>query len=329
MQRWIAELSGEHDRLPAAELACIGTVLYTATQVAVFKADPAAPFHRLAFTHTVMEYIGECPATQEAFDSFLAHAYLSQEKPFCGRMRKMADAPADLKSSQCERLIGYHIKGQVSVSAPEVVYRVLVAGDTCYIGKVVWEIDRDPYHARKPGNRIFFHPGVMMPRNVRALVNLSLAQPGDLLLDPFAGTGGTLIEAQEIGISCIGSDADAYMIEGLRTNIPDACCLVADATKLPFHNATISHIVTDLPYGQSVCLIGAERNTLYSRSLCEMARVLRTGGRGIVVSHIDVRSIAAEYFNIHDFFEQRIHKSLTRRIMVLQKTPFNVQSHEK
>jgi tRNA (guanine10-N2)-dimethyltransferase len=320
MQRWIAELSGEHSRLPAAELACIGTVLYTAAQVAIFKTDSAAPFHRLALTHAIMEYIGECSATLEAFDSFLAHANLNEEKPFCGRMRKMADAPADLNSSQCERLIGYHIKGQVSVSAPKVVYRVLVAGDTCYIGKVVWEIDRDPYHARKPGNRPFFHPGVMMPRNVRALVNLSLAQPGDLMLDPFAGTGGTLIEAQDIGISCIGSDADRYMIQGLQKNLPNAYCFVADATNLPFHDATISHIVTDLPYGQSVCLIGAERDMLYSQSLREMGRVLCTGGRGVVVSHIDVRSFAAEFFDIHEFFEQRIHKSLTRRIMVLEKT---------
>lgn len=319
MQRWIAELSGEHDRLPAAELTCLGTVLFTATQVAVFKAEPSAPFHRLALTHTIMEYIGECKATLEAFEAFLAETNLQEDKTFCGRMHKMSDAPPELKSSQCERLIGYYIKGKVSVSAPEIIYRVLVAGDTCYIGKVVWEIDRDPYHARKPGNRPFFHPGVMMPRNVRVLVNLSLAQPGDCILDPFAGTGGTLIEAKEIGITSIGSDADAYMIKGLRKNLPTASCLITDATKLPFHSSTISHIVTDLPYGQSVCLIGAEQNTLYSQSLGEMARVLKTGGRAVVVSHIDVRHIAAKYFGIENFFEQRIHKSLTRRIMVLQK----------
>ena len=319
MQRWIAELSGEHDRLPAAELACLGTVLSTAMQVAIFEAAPSAPFHRLALTHTIMEYIGKCPATIEAFDSFLADANLFEKKLFCGRVRKMADAPQELSSAQCERLIGYHMKGQVSVSAPEVVYRVLVAGNTCYIGKVVWEIDRDPYHVRRPGNRPFFHPGVMMPRNVRVLVNLSFAQPGDCILDPFAGTGGTLIEAEEIGIRCIGSDADSSMIEGLLKNIPDACCLVADATKLPFQTGTVSHIVTDLPYGQSVCLIGAERDSLYSQSLREMARILTIGGRGVVVSHIDARSIATEYFEIEDFFEQRIHKSLTRKIMVLQK----------
>ena len=322
MQRWIAELSGEHDRLPAAELACLGRVLSTGTQVAILEAPPSAPFHRLALTHTIMEYIGECPATTEAFNSFLADANLIEEKPFCGRMRKMADAPQELSSSQCERLIGYHIKGQVSVSAPEIVYRVLVAGSTCYIGKVVWEIDRDPYHARRPGNRPFFHPGVMMPRNVRVLVNLSSAQPGDCILDPFAGTGGTLIEAKDIGIKCIGSDADAFMVAGLLQNVPDACCLVADATKLPFQTETISHIVTDLPYGQSVCLIGAERDSLYSQSLREMARVLIAGGRGVVVSHIDVRHIATEYFDINDFFEQRIHKSLIRKIMVLQKKKF-------
>jgi len=83
MQRWIAELSGEHDRLPTAELACLGTVLSTGTQVAVFKAATSAPFHRLALTHTVMEYIGECKATIEAFRAFLAAADLKEEKVFC------------------------------------------------------------------------------------------------------------------------------------------------------------------------------------------------------------------------------------------------------
>jgi len=319
MQKWIAELSGEHDRLPAAELSCLGEVLTTGTQVALVKAAPSAPFHRLALTHTIMKYIGECKATEEAFEAFLETANLNEEKRFCGRMRKMRDAPHDLRTSHCERLIGYYIKGQVSVSAPEVIYRVIVAGDTCYIGKVAWEIDRDPYHERKPGNRPFFHPGVMMPRNVRVLVNLSLAQPGDCILDPFAGTGGTLIEAQEIGIDSIGSDADAYMIEGLRKNLTSASCLIADATKLPIHGSTISHIVTDLPYGHSVCLIGAKQDILYSQSLSEMARVLMTRGRAVVVSHIDVCHIAEKYFEIENVFEQRVHKSLTRRIMVLQK----------
>ena len=319
MEKWIAELSGEHKDLPAAEIACLGTVLSTATQIAVFEAPSSAPFHRLALTHHVMEYLGECPATIEALDNFLKGLCRTEIQPFCGRVRKMVDAPAELKSSQCERLIGYHIKGTVCVSAPEVVYRVLVSKDTCYVGKVVWEIDRDPYHARKPGNRPFFHPGVMMPRNVRMLVNLSRAQPGDLILDPFAGTGGTLIEAQEIGISCIGSDADMQMITGLRQNVPDGWCLTADATKLPFRDSSVSHIVTDLPYGQSVCLIGAERDTLYSKSFYEMARVLTPKGRAVVVAHIDVRDIGAAFFEIEDFFEQRIHKSLTRRIIVMKK----------
>jgi tRNA (guanine10-N2)-dimethyltransferase len=319
MEKWIAELSGEHKDLPAAEIACLGRVLSTATQIAVFEAPLSAPFQRLALTHRVMEYLGECPATIEALDNFLKNLCHTEKQNFCGRVRKMADAPCELKSSECERLIGYHIKGKVSVSAPEVVYRALVSNDTCFFGKVIWEIDRDPYHARKPGNRPFFHPGVMMPRNVRMLVNLSCAQPGDLLLDPFAGTGGTLIEAQEIGISCIGSDADMQMVTGLRQNVPDGWCLTADATKLPFRDSSVSHIVTDLPYGQSVCLIGAERDTLYSKSFYEMARILAPRGRAVVVAHIDVRDIGAEFFKIERFFEQRIHKSLTRRIMVLRK----------
>jgi tRNA (guanine10-N2)-dimethyltransferase len=109
------------------------------------------------------------------------------------------------------------------------------------------------------------------------------------------------------------------MVTGLRQNVPDGWCLAADATSLPFRDSSVSHIVTDLPYGQSVCLIGAERDTLYSKSFYEMARVLSPRGRVVVVAHIDVRDIGAEFFDVEHFFEQRIHKSLTRRIMVLRK----------
>ena len=93
---------------------------------------------------------------------------ITSPEPFCGRVKKMADHGMDASSGELERLIGYHVKGRVSVSSPERVFRVVIAGGRCYFGELTWELDLSPYHTRKPGNRSFFHPVVMMARRIQA-----------------------------------------------------------------------------------------------------------------------------------------------------------------
>jgi tRNA (guanine10-N2)-dimethyltransferase len=56
---------------------------------------------------------------------------------------------------------------------------------------------------------------------------------------------------------------------------------------------------------------------LYGDALEEIRRVLKKGSRAIVVTHRDISPIAAEYFTILERHNQRVHKSLTRRILVL------------
>jgi tRNA (guanine10-N2)-dimethyltransferase len=58
-------------------------------------------------------------------------------------------------------------------------------------------------------------------------------------------------------------------------------------------------------------------DTLYGDALDEIRRVLKTEKRAVVVTHRDISPIAAEYFTVVQRHEQRVHKSLTRRILVL------------
>ncbi|HJK38304.1 MAG TPA: RNA methyltransferase, partial [Methanocorpusculum sp.] len=44
---------------------------------------------------------------------------------------------------------------------------------------------------------------------------------------------------------------------------------------------------------------------------------LKQGGRAVVVTHRDIRHLAENLFEISGYYEQRVHKSLTRRILVL------------
>lgn len=313
----IFEFWGEHPDIPRAEIACLGTVIDYRLQVAVADVPNPESVSRLAFTHRVMQYLGDCPADEESFAEMLTELNLSAERPFCGRVKKMEGHTMQAPSTRLEALIGRTINGRVSVSSPEIMYRAVISGDRVFFGTVIWEIDREPYHQRKPGNREFFHPGVMMPRMIRALVNLAHAMPGEIVLDPFCGTGGTQIEAGMIGCRVVGTDADPFMIRGTRMNLPDSDAIVADVRYLPFPDSSVDHVVSDLPYGQSVLIIGSGLDNLYRNALAEIKRVTRPDKRSVIVTHRDIRPLVSEYFSIVEYFEQRVHRSLTRRILVI------------
>jgi len=157
----------------------------------------------------------------------------------------------------------------------------------------------------------------MMPRMGRALVNISLVRPGEVVFDPFCGTGGILLEAQEIGVRTLGSDFDPAMVAGYRQNLPGSDVMIADATAVPVCDGALDAVVTDLPYGQSVRIHAESMDRLYDGSLAEIRRILRPGRRAVVVTHRDITTIAARHFTVLQEHEQRVHKSLTRRILVL------------
>jgi SAM-dependent methyltransferase len=106
--------------------------------------------------------------------------------------------------------------------------------------------------------------------DARMLVNLVAAGEGTLLLDPFAGTGGIVIEALASGCSVTSVDCDPVLQEGLSHL--GAKHYVADASCLPFAAGMFDAIATEPPYHEQAksTVIGA---------LHEMDRVLKEGGR--------------------------------------------------
>lgn len=53
---------------------------------------------------------------------------------------------------------------------------------------------------------IYPYKGKFHPQMIRALLNIIKAQKGDIILDPFVGSGTTALEAQLLGINCLGID---------------------------------------------------------------------------------------------------------------------------
>ncbi|MFZ0182555.1 MAG: RNA methyltransferase, partial [Methanoregula sp.] len=271
------ELSGENPTLPCAEIECVAAVTDSRPQVAVAECSYPQEARRLAMTHIVLEYLGECAPDISSFKHLLSDLSLTTDKPFAGRAKMVHEGCQEenpCSQREFERLIGTMISGPVRLINPVVEYRAILSQDRCYFGRVLYRIDRGGYDSRNPGRREFFHPGVMMPRMARTLVNLSLCGTGATLLDPFCGTGGILIEAEMLGIHTLGSDFDPLMIRGSAGNVRKSALLLADTTRLPLRERVVDAVVTDFPYGQSVCIKKADTmERLYHDSLDEISRV--------------------------------------------------------
>jgi tRNA (guanine10-N2)-dimethyltransferase len=311
------ELSGENLALATAEIGCVGTVTRTATGIALAEVPVPAMTTRLAQTHLIMELIGECDGTSAALAELLARLDITVDCPFACSIRKIHPATVDASQRDLECMMGRSIHGKVSLQFPEVKFRALFTDNRCFFGRILYSIDRGSYAHRNPQRREFFHPGVMMPLMVRTIVNLTHVRPGELLCDPFCGTGGTLLEAELMGTRFVGSDYDPEMIAGCQKNLPGGAYVRADATRMPYPDCSFDAVATDFPYGQSTTISANSLDFLYIESFKEIRRILKRGGRAVVVTHRDIRYLTENLFDICGYYEQRVHKSLTRRILVL------------
>ena len=343
------ELSGEHEELPAAEVfACLKieeldfrphimidqclVVEITGKEEGVEKILRDTITDRLAMTHHILKVIGITENTSgailklaEAFDS---SGYIREGQSFVVRAKRIkhhVDFPGEFLEQKVGGCI-YRKGFRANLKNPDVEFRVIMS-EKAVLGALLSSIDRSAYEARTPQNKPFFHPGVLMPRVARALTNLSGIKPGELILDPFCGTAGILVEAGLVGAKVIGIDAQEKLVKGARMNLEafklDYVLTEGDACRMPFKDATIDAVVTDPPYGRSAAILAESLETLYSCALEEIERILKPGGIAVVVSD----KTASEYgkkagLKVLDIYTQRVHRSLTRTITVFQKSDF-------
>ncbi|MBW6518368.1 MAG: methyltransferase [ANME-2 cluster archaeon] len=335
------ELSGETPEIPTAEIVGVleseniaFSIRSQPEQVLVIEtsgingAIAGKLASRLALTWHIIEVWGISHANLPDIISMVKEMDFSNQNSLAYIVRaKKIKRKSPISSEDIERGIGkvlYDRGYRADLVKPDIQYRALITGNTCIFGPVIASIDGSAFEKRKPHKKPFFYPGVLMPKLALALVNIARAKEGSVLLDPYCGTGGILVEAGLIGTSTLGCDVQRKILMGAKMNLDfysvDYSLMYQDAGNMALRNDCVDCIVTDPPYGRSALIQAQSLDTLMKNSLCEMYRVLRIGGRLVLVSERPVETWAENAgFRLEHVFTQRVHRSLTRRITLLDK----------
>jgi tRNA (guanine10-N2)-dimethyltransferase len=176
------------------------------------------------------------------------------------------------------------------------------------------------YLKRKAHLRPSLHPTSMHPGLIRACINLTRLQKG-IILDPFCGSGGIIIEAGLMGFKAIGLDIDKIQINRAVTNLEFYKIKQYELKNTDALQSIISAdaIVTDPPYGKASK--ASNVSELYKKFLTHCHGLTNN----IVIIFPDFLNYSGicrlTGWKIKSKFKIYVHKSLTRIIVRLSDQP--------
>ena len=333
--------SQEHPELPIAELkavmdaedieanirvVCSGLVILGGISEDSFDNDYRALTRRLGYTHEVNQILDvvDKDSLVDSVNSIDWDDYL--DETFVVRVKKFH---SDLDTVNIERDIGGYILNSASnvsvkLKGSKSLVRLIGFEDKVFVCLQKYYLDKKYFEEIKPHKRPFFHPGGMSPKLARCMVNLSRVREGEVLLDPFCGTGGMLLEGGLVGAKVVGSDINWKMKNGSAVNLDYAGISDYETYKIDFHNLKmpkpVDAIVTDPPYGISTTTGGVKSEEVIRDFLQTIIRSVKPGGLLVIASphYVDVNRIFVEEgFVLKEQYRVKMHRSLTRVISVI------------
>ena len=337
-------LSGEHEALPASEAKAIleaegykYEVSESLEHVLRLKADPDCASvleQRAAFTRMCAFELFSCEAKLasivKSVQSTDLQAILSKNESFAVRVKHVKEYSKRINGMTLEGKLGALIidkcpTAKVQLRRPDKTFVGVLTGDRFVFGVKLVEIPAKPFVERRPRKKPFFHPSAMTAKLARCMVNLAEPKVGEVVLDPFCGTGTMLIEAKLIGCRVLGMDIQRRMARGTRRNMahfnikPDGM-IVGDAKHLPV--TRIDCVVTDPPYGISSTTLKRTTEQLVEQVLKAMHGTLPTGKRVCLAAPkklgITRMGNVLGFRPLASYFVY-VHRSLTREIVVFEK----------
>lgn len=263
-------------------------------------------FSRLAYCHKVLRFVCKGVKQMETVDW---QKYCKGS--FCVRFKGNSSMEKELAAFVWKSLKN----PKVDLKQPDTKIE-LFSGERVYCGTTLFENKKD-FFSRATKNKPGFHPSSMNPRLAKACVNLSGVKKGEVLLDPFCGAAGIIVEAGLMKVKVVGNDIDNEMLRLAKKNIKHykvkAKLTEKDALKLKMK---ADAIVTDLPYGKSSSLHKEKAVKLYNNFLKKAKQLLKKKKRLVMVIPSDIK--VKHSFKTVAKIDHYVHHALTRRIYVLE-----------
>lgn len=343
MDRLFFLLSGEHDNLPSSELEAIlkaedygYTVLEKLDQTLRLEADLGcveAVKRRAALTRICGLELFSCNAEQtriiKAARAVDLGEFLRNGESFAIRVKRVKNHASKINKMALESKLGEIVlnrtKTRVNLGNPDKTFMGVLTNGKFIFGVRLAEIPPKPFMQRRPKTKPFFHPSAMPAKLARSMVNLAKPRTGELVFDPFCGTGGMLVEAALIGCQVLGSDIKKKMAHGTVLNlrhfdIDAEGVIVADARSLPV--SRVDCVVTDPPYGRSATTLKRGTRQIVEDALRSVDGLLTEGKRVCIAAPetLNIKSIGTvlgyRHLESHLVY---VHRSLTREIAVFEK----------
>ncbi|MBE6498766.1 MAG: TIGR01177 family methyltransferase [Methanobrevibacter sp.] len=335
--------SQEHPLLPQAELRAVMECenieadvnpvtegLVVLENISPDKIDEyyAILTKRLGYTHEVHEIIKKSSVDSlnddiSAIDwsSYISESFAVRVKRFNSQIDTVA---TERKAGSL--ILENYSDIKVKLRNPNSLVRLVAFENDVYIAIEKIKLNKKHFQDSKPHKRPFFYPGSMSPKLARCMVNLSRVTEGQLLLDPFCGTGGILIEAGLIGCKVVGSDVYWKMKNGTSINldyygITDYRTFNIDVRELKMYEK-VAAVVTDPPYGISTSTGDIEGNDIFKEFFNSIYDNMMDDAYLCMASphYVDLKPLADDVgFEIVEQYGIKMHRSLTRIISVIRK----------
>ena len=335
--------SQEHPQLPMAELMAVMECEDISADIEVITEglvilknisdDDLYDYYRiltkrLGYTHEIHEMIKRTDV--EDFDKDISSINWSEyiDETFAVRVKRFK---SEIDTVATERKAGSLILEnysdiKVKLRNPHSLVRLVAFENDVYIAVEKIKLNKKHFQDSKPHKRPFFYPGSMNPKLARCMVNLSRVKEGQLVLDPFCGTGGILIEAGLIGCKVVGSDIYWKMKNGTSINldyygITDYRTFNLDVRELKMYEKVAS-VVTDPPYGISTSTGDIEGDDIFKEFFKAIYDNMLDDAYLCMASphYVDLKPMADEVgFEIVEQYGIKMHRSLTRIISVIRK----------
>ncbi|MCH8519597.1 MAG: methyltransferase domain-containing protein [Nanoarchaeota archaeon] len=231
---------------------------------------------------------------------------------------------ANIENSTLAYPIGkqlHHLKA--NLKEPNHLFQYIFIPNKVYFTHTIFE-NQKTYLKRMPVKRAINKPYTLKADMGRTCINLLDVKSGDIVLDPFCGIGGILLEGIDMNLEMIGNDINKSDLEHTKTNcthfnLKEPTLYNADSKTQFLEENSVDGIVSDIPYGKSSRKLGVE---LYEGFLQSAQKMLKPNKKMVIIygCFTNFKPLALKYFEEITEIEQYMNSSLTRYILVLKNT---------